>query len=140
LKEVDSMNSKNFSSAGSSSSRLVYSTEQGGRLCPECERPKDKCVCKKGKVKDRPVQQKVPNDSIVRVSRQTSGRKGKGVTIITGVPLSGAELETLARQLKQKCGAGGTLRDGVIEIQGEHRDLLVQELQARGWTVKKAGG
>jgi translation initiation factor 1 len=79
-------------------------------------------------------------DGIVRVSRSTSGRKGKGVTLITGVPLEGNALKNLAKQLKQRCGSGGTLKDGVIEIQGEHRDLLVEELQKHGWSVKKAGG
>lgn len=61
------------------------------------------------------------------------------MTIVTGVPLEGAALKELAKQLKQKCGSGGTLKDGVIEIQGEHRDLLVEELQKHGWTVKRAG-
>lgn len=79
-------------------------------------------------------------DGVVRVGRQTQGRKGKGVTVVTGVPLAGAELEELCKQLKRKCGAGGTVRDGVIEIQGEHRDFLVRELSGRGWTVKRSGG
>jgi len=77
---------------------------------------------------------------VVRISRQTKGRKGKGVTVITGVPLDGDELRDLARLLKKRCGSGGTVRDGTIEIQGDQRDALVPELQLRGWTVKKAGG
>lgn len=77
---------------------------------------------------------------MVRVGRETKGRKGKGVTLITGVPLIGKELNQLAKALKKKCGTGGTVRDGVIEIQGDHRDLLVTELQKHGWTVKKSGG
>ena len=77
---------------------------------------------------------------MVRVARETRGRKGKGVTVVTGVPLAGDELERLARQLKQRCGAGGRARDGVIEIQGEHRDTLVVELEKLGYTVKRAGG
>ena len=78
--------------------------------------------------------------TIVRVSRETKGRKGKGVTLVTGVPLDTVELADLARQLKNRCGAGGTIKDGVIEIQGDHRDRIVTELQGRGWTVKKSGG
>ncbi len=79
-------------------------------------------------------------DGVVRIARQTKGRKGKGVTVITGVPLSSDDLKDLAKSLKQKCGSGGTVKDGVIEIQGDHRDALVLDLQNRGWTVKKAGG
>ncbi len=79
-------------------------------------------------------------DGVVRVSRQTKGRKGKGVTLITGVPLTGDELKNLAKQLKQKCGSGGTVKNGVIEIQGDHRDTVVAELSKQEWTVKKAGG
>lgn len=79
-------------------------------------------------------------DGIVRVSRQTKGRKGKGVTLITGVPLAGAELKDLAKLLKQKCGSGGTIKDGTIEVQGDHRDLLVAELKSKGWVVRKSGG
>jgi translation initiation factor 1 len=79
-------------------------------------------------------------DGIVRVGRETKGRKGKGVTVITGVPLAGDALRELAGDLKRSCGSGGTLRDGVIEIQGDHRDRLVEELQRRGYRVKRAGG
>lgn len=76
----------------------------------------------------------------MRVGRQTKGRKGKGVTVVTGVPLGRTDLEKLARELKKKCGSGGTVRDGVIEIQGEHRDTLVEELARRGYTAKRSGG
>ena len=79
-------------------------------------------------------------DGVVRVSRQTKGRKGKGVTLISGVPLSGDELKVLARTLKQKCGSGGTVKDGIIEIQGDHREMLVAELSKNKWVVKKSGG
>jgi len=79
-------------------------------------------------------------DGIVRVSRETKGRKGKGVTLITGVLLDETGLQRLATELKRRCGAGGTVREGVIEIQGDHRDLLVAELAKRGYTVKRAGG
>jgi len=80
------------------------------------------------------------SDGTVRVARETKGRKGKGVTLVTGVPLDEQALEALAKELKQKCGTGGAVKDGVIEIQGDHRDRLVEELQRRGYRVKKAGG
>ena len=95
--------------------------------------PNSKCICPV-------VKPEIPSDGVVRVGRETKGRKGKGVTIVTGVPLRGGDLSKLAKALKKKCGTGGTVRDGVIEIQGDHRDLLVTELQKHGWTVKKSGG
>ena len=76
----------------------------------------------------------------MRVSRAVAGRKGKGVSVVAGLPLAGAELEALAGELKRRCGSGGTVRDGCIEIQGDHRDLLVRELEGRGYKVKRAGG
>jgi translation initiation factor 1 len=110
----------------------VYSTEHG-RMCPACCQPIAACLCGR----KREILQ---GDGIVRVGRATKGRKGKGVTVITGVPLEERELKELGRQLKAKCGAGGTVSDGVIEIQGDHRDVLLEELRKRGWTVKRAGG
>jgi translation initiation factor 1 len=80
------------------------------------------------------------NDGVVRVGRETKGRKGKGMSLISGVPLPPEELKKLAKELKQKCGTGGTVKDGVIEIQGDHRDTLIDLLKARGWTVKRSGG
>ncbi|MEE2659539.1 MAG: stress response translation initiation inhibitor YciH [Candidatus Latescibacterota bacterium] len=79
-------------------------------------------------------------DGTVRVGRETKGRKGKGVTVVTGVPLGGKELDQLAKTLKVRCGAGGTVRDGTIEIQGEHRDTVLRELEGLGYTVKRSGG
>lgn len=76
----------------------------------------------------------------VRVGRETKGRKGKGVTVISGLPLEADALQQLASELKKRCGSGGTVRDGRIEIQGDHRDLLLGELQRRGWPAKKSGG
>lgn len=111
---------------------LVYSTELG-RTCPDCRQPLDQCRCK--------ANQRPPaGDGVVRVGRETSGRKGAGVTVITGLPLNGADLAALASLLKKRCGSGGTARDGRIEIQGDHRDLLVTELGQRGYRVKRVGG
>jgi translation initiation factor 1 len=80
-------------------------------------------------------------DGVVRIGRQTQGRKGKGVTVITGLPLAPGELGELAARLKKRCGSGGTVTDaGAIEIQGDHRDALVIELGRLGYTVKRSGG
>lgn len=112
---------------------LVYSSAHG-RMCPACGRPAAQCACKK-KEAATPA-----GGGVVRVGRETKGRKGKGVTVVTGVPLRGDALGDLASRLKRLCGSGGTVRDGVIEIQGDHRDLLVAELAKHGWTVKRSGG
>jgi len=111
---------------------LVYSSETG-RICPGCGKPVAACACRKA----APVP---AGDGIVRVGRETKGRKGKGVTIITGVPLAGEELKELAGQLKKRCGTGGTVKEGVIEIQGDQRELIMTLLQERGWKVKRTGG
>jgi translation initiation factor 1 len=81
-----------------------------------------------------------PAAASVRVGRETKGRAGKGVTVITGLPLRADELETLASQLKRRCGSGGTVKDGTIEIQGDHRDQLITELVRRGYSAKRSGG
>jgi translation initiation factor 1 len=119
-----------------STNRLVFSTG-AGRLCPECTRPLAECRCRRSKP-GQPVV--TPGDGIVRVSRETKGRKGKGVTVIKGVPLAGDELEALATKLKKRCGCGGTVDAGSIEIQGDHRDLLLEELGKLGYTVRRSGG
>lgn len=103
-------------------SRLVYSTDTG-RIKQEEVKP-----------------QRAKGDGIVRIQRQTSGRKGKGVCLIAGVDLDDAALDKLAAELKKKCGCGGSVKDGVIEIQGNKRDLLKQLLEAKGMKVKLAGG
>lgn len=113
-------------------SRLVYATDQG-RMCPGCGKPVAACAC--ASRQDRPH-----GDGIVRISRQTKGRKGKGVSCVTGIALPPDALEALAKQLKQRCGAGGAVKDGVIEIQGDHREALAAALQKLGYTVKLAGG
>lgn len=117
--------------APSSHSGSVYSTELG-RTCPECGKAKDKCVCNNESIPE--------GDGIVRIQRETKGRKGKGVTLITGVLLAPAELKKLAKELKQKCGVGGAVKDGIIEIQGDVREQVFAEMKQRGFTVKKAGG
>jgi len=81
-----------------------------------------------------------PKDGIVRISRETKGRKGAGVTLLRGLDLAPEQLKGLAGQLKQRCGSGGTVKDGVIEIQGDHRQLLLAELAKQGFKVKLAGG
>jgi len=115
----------------SSTSGLVYSTE-GGRHCPTCRQPVTACACSQT--------QPPAGDGIVCLRREVKGRGGKAVTVISGVPLASKELNTLAAQLKKRCGCGGTVKQGVIEIQGEHIELLLDELKQCGFRVKKSGG
>jgi translation initiation factor 1 len=111
---------------------LVYSTESG-RMCPACRKPLAQCVCK--------ARAAAPaGDGIVRVSRETKGRGGKAVTVVRGVALDAAALMRLAQQLKAACGSGGTVKDGVIEVQGDHCEKVIALLKAQGHTVKRAGG
>lgn len=109
----------------------VYSTEWG-RVCPKCGRPTDACICKSSKMPS--------GDGIVRLERQTKGRNGKPVTLIKGVLLAETELHALIKDFKRLCGSGGTLKDGVIEIQGDHREKLAEELKKRGFKIKLVGG
>ena len=110
---------------------LVFSTD-AGRHCPDCNQPLDACICK---------QQAIPEgDGIARVRRESKGRGGKTVTTVAGVPLAEAELKELASALKRRCGTGGALKDGIIEIQGDHVQLLLDELIKRGFKTKKSGG
>ena len=118
-------------------SLLVYSTESG-RICPSCGNPTVKCTCKKKNAKKK--QQVYPDDGVVRIRREVKGRKGKTVTAIFGVPLEDQELKQLAKTLKRRCGTGGTVKDGTIIIQGDHRDTLLQEVKKQGYTVKLTGG
>ena len=113
-------------------SRSVYSTETG-RLCPKCGHPVNGCECKKSSHVTR-------GDGIIRISRETKGRKGKGVTLISGFQGTEAELKVLGKRLKQLCGTGGTVKDGRIEIQGDLRHKIYQELDNAGYKVKLAGG
>jgi translation initiation factor 1 len=112
--------------------RIVYSTGIG-TLCPNCRRAVRECVCPKG----APGAAKI---GAIRVGREVKGRAGKGVTTVSGLPLSPADIDGLATRLKKRCGSGGTVREGVIEIQGDHRDAIVAELTKAGWQAKKSGG
>jgi len=115
----------------SSNGGLVYSTD-GGRMCPGCRQPLAACACKTAAVP--------AGDGIARVSRQAKGRGGKTVTLIKSLALDPEALAALGKALRTACGTGGTLKDGVLEVQGDHVDRIVAELQQRGHTVKRAGG
>lgn len=110
---------------------LVFSTD-AGRHCPDCSKPVDACICKQIAIPE--------GDGIARVRRETKGRGGKTVTTISGVPLAEEPLKELASLLKRRCGCGGSLKDGVIEIQGDHVQLLLDELIKQGFKAKKSGG
>lgn len=110
---------------------LVYSTDQG-RICPECEQAIDACLCQ---------QTRTPTgDGIVRICLDTKGRKGKGVTVLKGILLDEPALKKLTKELKQKCGVGGALKEGNIEIQGDQREALMQLMKDKGFQVKRSGG
>jgi translation initiation factor 1 len=113
---------------------LVYSTEHG-RTCPQCRRPIAHCACTAARAAPP-----TPSDGIVRVSRETAGRGGKTVTVVRGLALAPDGLAALAKTLKAACGTGGTVRDGAIELQGDHRDTAVARLESDGWRVRRAGG
>ena len=112
---------------------LVYSTDTG-RMCPDCRQPVAQCVCK--------AAPPLPaGDGTVRVSRETKGRGGKAVTLVKGAPVADeAALVQLGKQLKAACGSGGTVKDGVIEVQGDHVERVMDALKKRGYNVKRAGG
>lgn len=111
---------------------LVYSTAHG-RMCPGCAKPVSQCLCRQAKSHVSP-------DGVARVRLETKGRKGKGVTVVSGLAAEPVELLRFAKSLKQRCGSGGTVKDGQIEIQGDHRALIADELQMRGWKFKLVGG
>jgi translation initiation factor 1 len=117
-------------------SRLVYSTETG-RICPKCQSPTSACRCKKKR--SEPKSQIKP-DGIIRIRREVKGRKGKTVTTISGFLLSDNDLNLLSKQLKRHCGTGGSFKDGVVIIQGDHRDTIKSLLEGQGYLVKLAGG
>lgn len=116
-----------------SSNPTVWSSESG-RMCPECGYPVSACRCSK-----RPTPA-APSDGIVRIFRDSKSRKGKTVTVITGLPMPEDQLLQLASHLKRRCGSGGSVKEGKIELQGDHRDKIAAELKALGYRVKLAGG
>ena len=121
------MTMKNKGSSGG----LVYSTD-AGRMCPVCRNPVAHCACKQAAAPT--------GDGVVRVSRETKGRGGKAVTLVRGVVLAAGPLAALGKELRTSCGCGGTVKDGVIEVQGDHADRVVELLRARGHAAKRAGG
>lgn len=102
-------------------------------MCARCGRPAKRCACTASPRAPR-------GDGIVRVRREVKGRGGKTVIVIEGIPLASDALKALAAELKRRCGTGGSAKDGVIEIQGDHRDAVVEDLRRRGYPVKRAGG
>ena len=115
------------------STRLVYSTETG-RICPDCGKPLADCVCKTA-AKAKPA-----GDGNVKVSRESKGRGGKTVTLVKGLALDATALALVGKQLRGACGSGGTVKDGVIEIQGDHCDLVIETLKKQGHNPKRTGG
>ena len=121
-----------------SESRLVY-TSDSGRMCPDCQKPVSNCKCRKDKSGSaRP--QNSPKDGIARVKREVNGRGGKTVSVIDGLPVGEEKMKEISALLKRRCGTGGTVKDGVIIIQGDHRETLIEELQKLGFPAKRSGG
>jgi translation initiation factor 1 len=116
-----------------SDSKVVYSPE-GGRMCPACGQPLAACVCKQ-MAKAAPQ-----GDGVVRVYREKQGRGGKTVTVVRGLPLPADALAALGKRLRAACGAGGTAKDGVLEVQGDHAERVLALLLAEGYRAKRAGG
>jgi len=111
---------------------IVYSTEHG-RMCPACGKSRNQCICIQKSERE-------PRDGIVRIRREVKGRKGKTVTTISGLPLNHDGLQKIAKELKQNCGSGGSVKESVILIQGDHREKILKILQGKGYPVKKADG
>ena len=107
--------------------RRVYTTEQG-RLCPSCQYPSAQCQCRQ--------QESTQGDGKVRIGYETKGRKGKGITYITGIPLPSDELKQLLKQLQHKISTGGAIKHGQLQLQGDQRERVRQLLQPYGWTIK----
>lgn len=116
----------------SSSGGLVYSTDSG-RMCPGCRQPVAACQCRQAAAPP-------PGDGVARVSRESKGRGGKTVTLVRGLPLDAEALAELGKRLRSACGAGGTAKDGVLEVQGDHAERVVAWLKAQGHPAKRAGG
>jgi translation initiation factor 1 len=124
-----------------SNSRLVYTTESG-RVCPTCRQPAAACTCGRDKKQKQQPKQcaLMKDDGIVRIQKETKGRGGKCVSVICGLSLDDVRLKQTAKQLKSLCGSGGTVKDGMIVIQGDHRLKIKSELEKQGLIVKLAGG
>ena len=115
-------------------SRLVYSTD-AGRTCPQCQQALTACACR------AQAAAAVLGNGVVRVSRETAGRGGKAVTLVRGLPLDAAALADLGKRLKAACGTGGTVKDGVIEVQGDHVERVLAALRQAGWPgARRSGG
>ncbi len=112
-----------YKTSNDDKSRLVYSTELGGRV-----------------KEDKPAEAISETDGVVRVRPEKKGRGGKTVTVITGLPMAGNDLKAYAKQLKKRCGGGGAVKDGAIELQGDHVDTIVAELIKQGYNAKRSGG
>ena len=117
-------------------SRLVFSTE-AGRICPKCQSPISTCRCKKKRPEPK---SQIKSDGIIRIRREVKGRKGKTVTTLSGFNLDDNALKLFSKQLKQHCGTGGSVKNGMVIIQGDHRDTIKSLLEGKGYTVKLAGG
>jgi len=116
--------------------RIVYQTGIGRiPICSRCGQPKTNCRCS-----EEAAASSVPRDGFVRIARDKKGRGGKTMTVITGVPLAEAELAALGQDLKKLCGSGGTVKDGEIQIQGDHRDKVEAKLKSLGYKIKRVGG
>jgi translation initiation factor 1 len=113
---------------------LVYSTD-AGRMCPACREPIGSCKCAASRARSAPS-----GDGIARIRREVGGRGGKTVTVVSGLALDPPALAALAKRLKSACGTGGTVKSGVLEFQGDHRDQLVSLLASEGFESKLAGG
>lgn len=114
-------------------SRLVYTTE-AGRFCPACGKPLTACACRKEQAPSKPT------DGVVRIRRESKGRGGKTVTVASGFQLDDDRLKQLAAELKRGCGSGGSIKDGEILIQGDHRESLLAALRQKGFAAKLSGG
>jgi translation initiation factor 1 len=116
---------------------LVYSTD-GGRMCPQCRQPQATCRCAAAADAQRAA---TPQSACqVRVNLERQGRGGKTATVVRGVVLPEAEFSALGQRLRQACGSGGTAKDGLLVLQGDHVAKVMAALQAAGWSVKRSGG
>ena len=122
-----------------SGSRLVY-TSESGRVCPDCEKPVSECRCRPSRTPPTAASPSSPRDGVARVRRETKGRGGKTVTTVSDLALDETRLTALAAALKKRCGCGGSAKDGVILIQGDHAETILQELLKQGFKAKRAGG